>query len=104
MRRADVGAVVVLVRGDAELASWSLAQGEHLDLAVVEQLARWHLAARRLGCSIHLRGACTQLVGLLSLVGLDELVTGLRLEVGGQAEGGEQRGVEKVVMSDDPIA
>lgn len=103
MRRAEVGAVVVLVRGGAELASWPLAQGDDLDLAVVGQLARWQLAARRLGCSIRLRGACTQLVGLLELVGLGELVTGLRLEMGGQSEGGEQCGVEEVVMPDDPI-
>jgi hypothetical protein len=103
MPRADVGAVVVLVRGGAELASWPLAQGEYLDLAVVERLARWQLAARRLGCSIQLRGACAQLAGLLDLVGLGELVTGLRLEMGGQAEGGEQRGVEEIVMPDDPI-
>ena len=89
MRRAEVGAVVVLVRGDAELASWPLAQGDHPDLAVLDQLAQWQLAARRLGCSIKLRGACAQLVGLLNLVGFGELVTGLRLEVGGQAEGGK---------------
>ena len=107
MRRAEVGAVVVLVRGGAELASWPLAPREHIDLAVVNQLARWQLAARRLGCSIQLRGACPQLVGLLDLIGLGELVSntrGLRLEGGRQVEGGEQRGVEEVVMPDDPIA
>jgi hypothetical protein len=107
MRRAEVGAVLVLVRDGAELASWPLTQGECLDLAVVDQLARWHLAARRLGYSIELRGACTQLVDLLNLVGLSQLVsstTGLRLETCGQAESGEQRGVEEVVVPDDPIA
>lgn len=66
--------MVVLVRDGAELASWPLTQGDRLDLAVVDQLARWHLAARRLGYSIELRGACTQLVELLNLVGLSKLV------------------------------
>ena len=97
--------MLVLVRGDAELAGWPLAQWDRPDLAVVDQLARWQLAARRLGCSIRLRGACAELVELLELAGLGELVSGgLRLETRGQAEGGEQRGVEEVVMPDDPVA
>jgi hypothetical protein len=107
MRRAGVGAVLVLVRGDVELASWPLAQWDCADLAVVDQLARWQLAARRLGCLIRLRGACPELVELLDLVGLGELVSpspGLRFQTRGQAEGGEQRGVEEVVMPDDPVA
>jgi hypothetical protein len=106
MRRADASAVLVLVRGDVELASW-LAQWDRADLAVVGQLARWQLAARRLGCLIRLRGACPELVELLDLVGLGELVSpspGLRFQTRGQAEGGEQRGVEEVVMPDDPVA
>ena len=103
MRRADVGAVLVLVRGDVELAGWPLAKWDRPDLAVVNQLARCQLAARRLGCSIRLRGACAE---LLDLVGLGELVSGpagLRFQTGGQAEGGEQCGVEEVVMPDDPV-
>lgn len=103
MPPAGVGAVVVLVRGDAELASWPLPRGDRPDLAVVDQLARWQLGARRLGCSIRLRDACPRLVELLDLVGLGELVSGLGLETRGQAEGGEQRGVEEVVMPDDPV-
>jgi hypothetical protein len=107
MRRADVGAWLVLVRGDAELARWSLAQWDRPDLAVVDQLARRQLAARRLDCSIRLWGACAELVELLDLVGLGELVTGppgLRFQTRGQPEGGEQRGVEEIVMPDDPVA
>jgi hypothetical protein len=107
MRRADAGALLVLVRGDVELADWPLAQWDRPDLAVVDQLARWQLAARRLGCSIRLRGACGELVELLNLVGLGELVSGppgLQIQTCGQAEGGEQRGVEEVVMPDDPVA
>jgi hypothetical protein len=72
------------------------------DLAVVEELARLQLAARRLGCSVRLRGACVELFGLLDLLGLSE-VAGLCREVGGEAEGGEQVGVEEVVMPDDPV-
>jgi hypothetical protein len=105
MWRPDGGTVVVLVRGGAVLASWPLAQGDRLDLAVVDQLARWQLAAGRLGCEIRLLGACPELAGLLDLVGLGELVSGsLRFETRGQAEGAEQRGVEEVVMPDDPVA
>jgi hypothetical protein len=97
--------VVVLVRDGAELARWPLAQQDRLDLAVVDQLARWQLAAGRLGCAIRLLGACPELAGLLDLVGLGELVSGgLRIEMHGQTEGGKQRGVEKVVMPDDPVS
>lgn len=107
MRRADVSAVLVLVRGDAVLARWPLAQCDRLDLAVVDQLARWQLAARRLGCAIRLVRACPELAGLLDLAGLGELVSpspDLRFQTRGQAEGGEQRCVEEVVMPDDPVA
>jgi hypothetical protein len=106
MRRADVSAVLVLVRGDVELAGWPLAPWDRPGLAVVDQLARCQLAARRLGCSIRLRGACAELAELLDLVGLGELVSGpagLRFQTYGQVEGGEQCGVEEVVMPDDPV-
>ena len=96
---------MVLVRGDAVLARWPLARWGRLDLAVVDQLARWQLAAGRLGCAIRLLGACPELAGLLDLAGLGELVSGgLWLETRGQTEGAEQRGVEEVVMPDDPVA
>ncbi len=97
--------MVVLVLGDSEVASWPLARWP--DLAVVDELARWQLAARRVGCSIRLRDACIELLELLDLLGLGDVVggtAGLRREVGGQAEGGEQLGVEEVVMPHDPIA
>ncbi len=89
--------MVVLVRGNAEVSSWPLAGGSRPDLFMVDELARLQVAARRLGCSIRLRDACTELSGLLDLVGL-------RVEVGGEAEGGEQASVEEVVMPDDPVA
>ncbi|MGH3799176.1 MAG: hypothetical protein ACRDTD_03410 [Pseudonocardiaceae bacterium] len=98
---------MVLVRGDAEVASWPLAGWDRPGLAVVDELARWQLVARRLGCSIRLRGTCVELWELLDLLGLGEVVSGvagLCREAGGQAEGGEQVGVEEVVMPDDPVS
>jgi hypothetical protein len=68
------------------------------DLGVVDGLARLQLVARRLGCSIRLRGS-VELAELLDLVGLD-----LGLEVVGEAEGGEEVGVEEAVEPGDPLA
>ncbi|MGH3931450.1 MAG: hypothetical protein ACRDTF_15940 [Pseudonocardiaceae bacterium] len=104
MPRRDTYAMVVLIQGDAEVASWPLTGWGRPDLAVVDELARWQLTARRLGCSIRLRDVCGELSELLDLVGLGAAMTGLRFEAGGQAEGGEQVGVEEVVMPDDPVA
>jgi hypothetical protein len=104
-RRAD--AMVVLVRREDEVASWPLAAWGRPDLAVVDELVRLQLAARRLGCSIRLRDACMELSELFDLCGLAEIVPGvfcLRLEAGGEAEGGEEVGVEEVVVPDDPVA
>jgi hypothetical protein len=96
--------MVLLICDDVEVACWPLAGWDRPDLAVVDHLARWQLAARRLGCSIRLRGTCVELVELLDLVGLSEVVTGVaRRQTGGQAEGGEQGGVQEVVMPDDPV-
>jgi hypothetical protein len=102
VRRGDPGAMVVLVHRGVELASWPLARTSRPDLAVVEELARLQLAAKRLGCSIQLRGTCTELRELLAVLGLDDVVAGLR-QVSGQAEGREQAGIEEVVMPDDPV-
>lgn len=101
---------MVLLRGDVELATWSLADDSGddsgLDLSLVDQLAGLQLAARRLGCSIRLRGPCRELCQLLYLAGLAGVVTttgGLVVEVGGESEGAEERCVEEVVMPDDPV-
>ena len=77
-------AEVVLLCDDAEVASWPLSCA-NVDLAVVDELARLQLEARRQGCSIWLRDACPDLVALLDLVGLREV-----LQVGGKAEDLEQ--------------
>jgi ABC-type transporter Mla MlaB component len=67
---------VVLKRGDADVASWPLPLPPcgRPDMAVVDQLARLQLEARRLGCSIRLRNVCSELVELLELSGLDDVV------------------------------
>ncbi len=93
----------MLARGDAEVASWPLAGSARPTLDVVDELAWLHLMARRSGYTIRVRDACAELSGLLDLVGMPELATGGLRQVGGQAECGEQLGVEEVVIPDDPV-
>ena len=93
---------MVLARGENEVASWPLSRWGPPDLGLVDALARLSIAARRLGWSIRLRDACAELAELLELVGLD-----VRLEVLGEAEAGEQRGIavdDEVVEPGDPVA
>ncbi len=89
-------AVVVLIRRDAEVATWPLSTA-HLDLSVIDEGARLRLAAVRLGCTVELRQVCPELRELLDLVGLG-------VEVSRKAECSEQVRVEEVVMPDDPVA
>jgi hypothetical protein len=97
----------VLAREGVELACWSIALRRRPDLELVERLARAQLGARRIGCSVLVRDPCADLSALLELVGLRAvLVDGA---AGGgkvvrQPEGGEQLGVEEVVVPDDPVA
>jgi hypothetical protein len=72
-RAAD--ATLVLVRNDIDVISWVLGPVERRDLTLVDGLARMMLAAQRLDCRLELRSVCVELVGLLELVGLQELVT-----------------------------
>jgi ABC-type transporter Mla MlaB component len=65
---------VVVLRGDAEVACWRLLAGCHPDISVVDDLARLQLGARRLGFSIRLRDAPSELLELIDLVGLSEIV------------------------------
>jgi hypothetical protein len=77
-------------------------EGERPDLALVDELARLHLAAKQLGWTLSVREPTGELADLLDLVGLSDVVS---VEVGGQPEQWEQRlGVEEVVMPDDPVA
>ncbi|MFP5318689.1 MAG: hypothetical protein ACLGI2_10400 [Acidimicrobiia bacterium] len=71
------------------------------DLGLVDALAHLQLAARRAGGRIEVRGASPDLAGLLELVGL---AGALAVEVGGEPEGGEEVGVQEVVVPDDPVA
>ena len=98
---------MVLSCAGAEIATWAITDWDRSDLAIVDTLARLQLFASRLGGRIEVRDVCPELAGLLDLVGLADLLAGregLRLEVGGEAEGGEQVGVKEVVMPDDPVA
>lgn len=87
---------MVFVRDGAEVARWELV-GDRAHLAMVDELARLMLVARRLGCSARLDGTSGPLGELLDLVGLP-------VEVGREPECLEQPGIEEVVMPDDPVA
>jgi hypothetical protein len=92
-------ALVVLVASDGvEVAAWSLDGPGPPDLGAIDTLARTQLNARRLGGAIRLRHGSEELNELLDLVGL-------RGEVGGEPEGGEELlGVEEGVELRDPPA
>ena len=79
MRCPETEATVVLVRAGIEVASWPLRRRGRPDLALVDELARLHLAAIRMGCGIRLRQPCQTLLELLDLVGL----RGVVVEAGG---------------------
>ncbi|MBV8162242.1 MAG: STAS domain-containing protein [Acidimicrobiia bacterium] len=72
--RPRTGPTVVLARGDVEVATWALPRRGRADMAVVDQLARLQLEARRLGCSIRLLHAGAELRELLALSGLDDVI------------------------------
>lgn len=86
-------ATVVIVDGTAEVVAWPV---DGWGLAVVEELAWLALAARRAGYTVRLRDVDADLAGLLALVGLSEVF--------GQPEVAKERGVEEVVMPNDPVA
>ncbi len=94
---ASENEIVVVGPGGIEVTRWTLPVVSEPDLALVDELAHLQLTARRLGYTIRVRNACAGVSELLDLAGL-------RLEAKGEAEGGEQVGVEEVVMPDDPVA
>ncbi len=100
--------MVVLARAGVEIVSWPLEVHGPVDLDVVDDLARLQLAARRMGCSIKLRDTCCELTALLGFLGLAKAIgastSAAVLQVVGEAEGGEEGGVEEVVVPDDPVA
>jgi hypothetical protein len=75
-RSSSTLAVVVLVVDGAEVARWSLCRSTRPDLALVDELARLHLAARRLGWTVQLCDVSPRLDELLGLVGLRATLTG----------------------------
>lgn len=96
------------MRGDTEVATWALGDEACVDLSLIDQLARLQVAARGMGCWITLRQPSGRLCELLDLVGLTDVLTGrcgLVVQVGGEAEGGEQvSGVEEAVEPGDSVA
>ena len=129
----DARAEVVLLCGDDEVARWPFLCEGAADLGAVDQLMRLQLEARRQGCTLWLRHACPDLLALLRFVGLAGVLQvrppareagadgsphlevqppareagaekSPHLQVRREAEGLEQRGVEEVVVADDPVA
>ena len=103
----------MVLRGRTELARWPL-DGVHAPgLDTVDGLARFQLVAKRLGWVVTLEGACPRLRELLELAGLGDVLPVLPAsapaaaasgrKVLGQSEGGEQCGVDEVVVPDDPV-
>jgi hypothetical protein len=100
-------AVVVLVSGEASTVCGELGPDDRVDLTVVNQLARLQLAARRLGCTIVLRGVGVRLAELLDFAGLTDVLPSVSedgREIGRKPEGGEEVGVEEGMEPGDPVA
>jgi hypothetical protein len=70
----DETRAIVLLDGEVEVASLPVGHLARPDLDFVDALARFQLAARRLGYDIGLRGPCGDLLALIALVGLDEVL------------------------------
>ena len=100
--------MVVLLRGETEVARWPLEALPGAGLDVVDGLARLQLAARRLGWGVTLEGASQSLRDVLEVAGLSDVLPVVPApgrsggQVLGQPEGGEERGVDEVVVPDDP--
>jgi hypothetical protein len=102
---------IVIVCGDTEVTSWPWAEHGRPDLSTVDELARLALAVRGLGWSVRVHNPSGALRELLDLVGLAR--TGapaegssgepLVVEVGGEAEQGEEVGVEERVEGGDSV-
>ena len=70
------------------------------DPVVLDALVRLQLAARRLGTSIRLENACSELVDLLALVGLSDV---LPLECGSGVEVDRQVEQREEVLVDEEV-
>jgi hypothetical protein len=92
--------IVVIIGGDSEIVVRCPNAGR-ADLSLIDALARLQLVAQRMGWSLRVRGPSAQLRALIDFVGLAGV---LALEPGGEAEVGEELGVEEVVDPRDPPA
>jgi len=91
-------AVAVVVRPDGTCEKLRIVGEDGPALAVVDTLARLQLRARRQGGRVRLEELADALAELLEL-------TGLRRELGGEAELGEEPvGFEERVDPADPVA
>jgi hypothetical protein len=101
-RSAPTTVTVVLTRGDEEL-SIARVVSPQCDARVVDVLLRISLEAKRQGWSMRVDGVSDDLRELFVFLGLGELLAfGSALDVGREAELGEQAGVEEVVDPRDP--
>lgn len=89
--------VVLVDPGGVPLATCVVGGSGPPDLRLVDALARAQLCLRRRGWRIRLPDVCAELAELLELAGLGR-------EVGREAEGLEQPGVEEGVEPGDPVA
>lgn len=64
---------VVLVNGDHVLATWDIECDGRPALALIDELARLQLAARRLGWSIQVRDATPAFANVVELAGLADV-------------------------------
>jgi hypothetical protein len=92
--------------GEAPARLLVLALQGPADFATVDVLARLRLAGKRVGLDVRLGRPNQALDELLTLAGLDGVLVSDEsvVEVVGQAEAGEQPGVEEVVDVGDPTA
>ncbi|HZQ86371.1 MAG TPA: hypothetical protein VFA83_16095 [Acidimicrobiales bacterium] len=70
----DRVARVVLVNGDEVLAEWDIHCDGRPAVALLDELARMQLAARRLGLAIIVRDADTRLADVIALAGLTDVL------------------------------
>jgi hypothetical protein len=99
---------LLVFRRDGALVAWlPTSVPDDIDLAVIDRLARLALEARRAGARLEvvgLDGAALELVELAGLGAVLRPAAERSVEVLGQADVGEQRGVQEVVEADDAAA
>ncbi|MGH8934445.1 MAG: STAS domain-containing protein [Egibacteraceae bacterium] len=78
---------VALEGCDARVVICDVGEVTDPDIGTVDALARLALTARRLGGEVRLRQACGELQELLALVGLDDVVSGVRGALPVETEG-----------------